>query len=132
MFHWILAEDLNPGGDRVEIVHYLDHFLMIVPPGQNPSAYSKRFRTLSVAVGLAIKESKNEKGRVGTFGGIELNTGPMVIRLREKKLIKAWNVGQKANASNLSLTHRTSENYRLFEFCCQCCSSWENVPPQAL
>ena len=105
MFQWILVEDLNPGGDCVETVHYVDDFLMIVPPGVNPAAYSKRFQTLSEVVGLASKELKNEEGRVATFGGIELDTGRMVIRLPEKKLKNARNVIQNAiQATSLSLT----------------------------
>lgn len=102
-FHWILAEDLNRAGDCVEIVYYLDDFFMIVPSGQNLAGYSKRLQTLCEAVGLAIKESKNEEGSVATFSGIELDNWRMVIRLPEKKLIKAPNVVQNAiQATSLS------------------------------
>ena len=40
-------------------------------------------------MGLSIKESKNEEGKVATFGGLELDTQAMVIILPEKKLLMA-------------------------------------------
>jgi len=104
MFHWILVEDLNKHGHPVEVVYYLDIFLIIVPQEQNPGTYSKRFTEPSEAVGLAIKVAKNEEGRVASFGGIEVDTERMVIRFPQKKLTLALIVVQNAiKATSLSL-----------------------------
>ena len=45
-------------------------------------------------MGLAIKESKNEEGTVASFGGIEIDTEKMIIRLPHKKLLKAQQLVQ--------------------------------------
>jgi len=43
-------------------------------------------------VGLTIKETKSEQGMVASFGGVELDTAKMVIRLPTRKLAKAQNL----------------------------------------
>ena len=47
------------------------------------------FSQLCHDLGLRIKESKNEEGTIASFGGIEIDTENMVLRLLEKKLLKA-------------------------------------------
>jgi len=86
VFHWIVAHDLQSRGIPGEIVHYLDDFLAILPPHGNPDAYGKPFAELCGTVGLSIKESKSEEGTTVGFGGVEIDTGKMVIRLPAKKL----------------------------------------------
>ena len=86
VFHWIVAHDLQSRGIPGEIVHYLHDFLAILPPHGNPDAYGKRFAELCGTVGLSIKESKSEEGTTVDFGGVEIDTGKMVIRLPAKKL----------------------------------------------
>ena len=68
---------------------------MIIPGNQDPEAYRTQFTELARAVGLTIKTAKNEDGSVG-FGGIELDTHRMVIRLPIKKLSKAQSLIQHA------------------------------------
>lgn len=43
-------------------------------------------------MGLTIKETKSEQGMVASFGGVELDTAKMVIRLPTRKLAKAQNL----------------------------------------
>ena len=58
-------------------------------------------------MGLSIKTSKKEAGRVTSFAGVELDTGNMVIRLPAKKLQKAQSLLQDALAKkSLSLLER--------------------------
>jgi len=66
-----------------KIVHYLDNFLIILPPATTTdlNIYSTTFGELCQEVGLCIKESKNEEGTIASFGGIEMDTENMVIRL---------------------------------------------------
>jgi len=97
VFHWILLQELTTQGLPVEIVHYLDNFLIILPPNQKLETYSRGFTGLSWEVGLAIKISKNQEGTVAEFGGVELDTNQMEIRLPTKKLQKARTIAQTAS-----------------------------------
>ena len=89
VFHWVLNHELQKKGRPVHIIHYLDDFLLVLPPGSELQEYSKLFNELSARVGLSIKVSKNEEGSIASFAGIEIDTESMVIRLPPKKLLKA-------------------------------------------
>ena len=104
VFHWVLENEFTNEGKRVEIIHYLDDFLIIAPPEACPEGYSRKFATICERVGLTIKTSKNEEGVVASFAGIELDTKNMVIRLPKTKLEKARTTVQTATkATSLSL-----------------------------
>ena len=60
IFHWIVEDQLQGRQLPAKIVHYLDNFLIILPPTADLISYSKIFNKLAEEVGLAIKESKNE------------------------------------------------------------------------
>ena len=94
VFHWILEEEFKLQGLRASIIHYLDDFLMILPPNSQLERYTTIFTRLCYEVGLRIKESKNEEGTVVCSAGIELGTRLMVIRLPTKKLLKARSIIQ--------------------------------------
>jgi len=81
-----------------KIVHYLDDFLIILPPATTTdlNIYSTRFSKLCQEVGLFIKVSKNWEGMIASSGGMEMDTENMVIRLLERKLLKAWQLVQNA------------------------------------
>ena len=79
VFNWILEEEFKLQGLRASIIHYLDDFLMILPPNSQLERYTTIFTRLCYEVGLSIKESKNEEGTVVSFAGIELDTRRMVI-----------------------------------------------------
>ena len=51
--------------------------------------YSRLFTKICEEVGLTIKEAKSEEGTVASFGGVELDTAKMIIRLPTRKLAKA-------------------------------------------
>ena len=76
-------------GPQIQVIHYLDNFLLVLPPTTAPEQCSQTFKLLCEEVGLAIKEAKNEQGSIASFAGIEIDTRSMVIRLPEKKLQKA-------------------------------------------
>jgi len=104
VFHWILLTEFATQTLLVEIVHYLDDFLMILPPDQKLEYYSQAFTNLSTEVCLGIKISKNQEGMVEDFAGVELDTEKMTIRLPPTKLAKARTIAQSAStAPSLSL-----------------------------
>jgi len=74
VFHWILGEELRILGLPARIIHYLDDFLIVLPPPSEPIKYTTVFARLCEEVGLRIKESKNEEGTRVSFAGIELDT----------------------------------------------------------
>ena len=97
VFHWILESELNSLKLEAKVVHYLDDFLIVLPPEHTLERYTEVFTRLSTEVGLSIKLAKNEQGRVARFGGFELDTGRMVIRLPQKKLVKVHKIVQDAS-----------------------------------
>jgi len=96
VFHWILNEELRKNALAADVIHYLDDFLIVLPATQSPAHGGAIFATTCHALGLSIKESKNEEGKVASFGGVELYTGRMVVRLPSKKLEKARAIVSKA------------------------------------
>ena len=82
-------------------MHYLDDFLLILPPLKEPASYRMRFAELYNELGLLIKESKNEEGTRVSFGGVEIDTENMVIRLPIKKLLKVHTIVQAAAKQTL-------------------------------
>lgn len=70
----------------------------MLPHTGNLKQCNEEFGKLCSEVGLSIKESKNEEGTVASFGGIELDTAEMVIRLPEKNLLKARQIIKHAIA----------------------------------
>ena len=104
VFHWILEQQLNSRNIPATVIHYLDNFLIVLPPGVDNSRCTEVFSTLCEQVGLSIKVAKNEEGTTVSFAGIEFETSTMVIRLPPKKLHKARTLVQKATTSrSLSL-----------------------------
>ena len=104
VFHWVLVDQLKNQNSRAIVIHYLDDFLLVLPPCANPELHSKTFSILCKEVGLTIKLSKNEERTVVSFAGIEFDTQRMAIRLPEKKLHKARTmIEQAAKRKSLSL-----------------------------
>ena len=60
VFHWFVECELKPEGQEIKIIHYVEDFLPVLPPGYNLTRYSTKFSSLCEVVGLAIKGSKNE------------------------------------------------------------------------
>ena len=87
IFHWMVEEQLQGRQLPAKIVHYLDDFLIILPPTADLISYGKIFDKLAEEVGLAFKESKNEQGTVASFGVIEIDTEKMIIQLVHKNLL---------------------------------------------
>jgi len=103
-FDWILAKHFKSINMPVEIIHYLDNFLIVLPAQKDTSFYWQIFAQLCSVVGLSIKEAKSKEGSVDSFGGVELDTAKMEICLPERKLQKARNLVQGAiNNTSLSL-----------------------------
>ena len=89
VFHWIVEAELGEWNIQARIIRVLDYFLLVLPPGTCTQEIGEIFTELCEAVGLSIKTSKNEEGCRTCFGGVELNTKEMVMRLPTKKLQKA-------------------------------------------
>jgi len=104
VFHWVLEEELQALGLRVRIIHYLDDFLMVLPPQASTAQYTTVFTNLCLEVGLSIKESKNDEGTVASFAAVEFDTSTIVIRLPAKKLLKGQSMTQRtAEKKSVSL-----------------------------
>jgi len=88
VFHCILGEELRILGLPARIIHYLDDFLIVLPPHSEPIKYPTVFARLCEEVGLRIKESKNEEGTRVSFASIELDTRQMAIQLQTKSYSK--------------------------------------------
>ena len=86
VFHWILEEQLRKQNIPPHVIHYLDDFLIVIPPGYNPEQCSSTYSALFWQVGLIIKHSKDEEGTTASIAGLEFNSQKMVVRLPEKKL----------------------------------------------
>ena len=67
-----------------------------MPPGTDYKKCTKAFTTLCSTVGLSIKASKNEEGTRVSFAGLEIDTESMVVRLPEKRLLKAQRMVESA------------------------------------
>ena len=103
-FHWILKDHFERMETEAEVIHYLDDFLIVLPPDSNSDACSTTFRDLSTEVGFSIQETKKEQGTVARFAGIELNSHNMLIRLPTKQLpIPRFLVNQAMKCDCLSL-----------------------------
>jgi len=104
VFHWIIDDQLKQQNSRLIVIHYLDDFLLALPPGENPAIFSENLSQLCNTVGLTIKSAKNEEGKVVSFAGIEFDTEGMVVHLPQKKLFKAQAIVQRATGQkSLSL-----------------------------
>lgn len=71
------------------MLHYLDDFLVIIPPGINPDPYSEIFDNLCKLLGFMINKSKEKIHIINDFLGIEIDTNLMEARLPREKLQKA-------------------------------------------
>lgn len=90
LFHWLLEQHLQVAveGAQARVVHYLDDFIVLLPPGYDWRPASDLFQQLAGEVGLKVKEKKNEEGMVVNFGGVIFDTCRMVIRLPSEKKTK--------------------------------------------
>ena len=82
--HWILIAMLRWS----TVIHYLDDFLAILPPGSDSSPYSQQFNKVCSELGLAVNHAKDTAGTVAEFMGFEIDTVAMHARLPEAKLRK--------------------------------------------
>jgi len=104
VFNWILVNEFMIQKKPIGIVHYLDDLLLITRGNTELEPYSQKFSELCEVVGLVIKEAKSEQGTVASFGGVEIDTESMVLRLPIKKLGKARSMIETAiAAASLSL-----------------------------
>lgn len=83
LFHWILELRLQPFG--AQVVHYVDDFLIILPPGTDWKSADRVYMDLASQLGLNVKLAKNEQGLLVAYGGIEIDSGKMEARLTQNK-----------------------------------------------
>jgi len=100
VFHWIIEQELRDKHLEASVIHYLDDFLVVIPPAGNLNQCTEILAQRCSEVGLTIKESKNEEGQLASFAGFELDTTHMVIRLPKKKLTKARKIVHHATEQN--------------------------------
>ena len=83
--HWILIAVLG----WVTVLHYLDDFFAILPPGVDEQLYQHQFDILCGELGLKVNHKKDICDTIAEFLGIELDSIAMEARLPPKKLEKA-------------------------------------------
>lgn len=88
VFHWVLERELGRISAFATVIHYLDDFLVLLPPGSAWEPAGACFLELAEKLGLAKKEEKNEEGSCVSFGGVEVDTARMVIRIPNTKRAK--------------------------------------------
>ena len=108
-FHWILEQHLQKISDKIRVIHYLDDFIILLPPGSDWRPASSCFKQLAGLVGLKIKERKNEEGLLVSFGGVVFDTGAMVIRLPGEKREKGLAIITKHRARSAISLHDLQE-----------------------
>jgi len=52
VFHWILEQELSKKSTKVHTIHYLDDFLLVLPPSAMPEQCSQTCKRLCEEVGL--------------------------------------------------------------------------------
>ena len=104
LFHWILEQQLQAINNKAQVIHYLDDFIVLLPPGSDWRPISLRFQQLAHEVGLKIKNQKNEEGTLVNFGGVIFDTREMAIRLPAEKREKGLAIISKhQGAASISL-----------------------------
>ena len=81
---------------HAQVIDYFDDFLILCSGPKDPTQSASLFTTLSSQVELRIKVAKKKQGSVASFGGVELDTGKMIVRLPLKKLEKARTIVRTA------------------------------------
>lgn len=51
----------------IQVVHYLDEFIVLLPPGSDWRPMAACFEQLAKEVGLTTKDAKNEEGTTKNF-----------------------------------------------------------------
>ena len=103
VFHWILEKELRLHVSVLaRVIHYLDDFLILLPPGSRWEPASHCFQAAAERLGLSIKESKNEEGNLVGFGGVEVDSDQMVIRIPAAKRKKGLSLLHPYLISNIN------------------------------
>lgn len=84
----MLERELGRISAFATVIHCLDDFLVLLPPGSAWKYAGACFLELAEKLGLAIKEEKNEEGSCISFGGVEVDTTRMVIQIPNMKRVK--------------------------------------------
>lgn len=105
VFHWILEQQLQKIYPKARVIHYLDDFLVLLPPGTSWKPASRCFKQLATDVGLTIKERKNEEGMIVSFGGVIFDTQAMAIQLPTDKKSKGLAMIRRHGAAVSILLH---------------------------
>lgn len=85
VLHWILIAVLG----WATVLHYLDDFFAILPPGVDEQLYQHQFDILCGELGLKVNHKKDICDSIAEFLGIELDSIAMEARIPQKKLEKA-------------------------------------------
>lgn len=83
--HWMLIAVLG----WAVVLHYLNDFFAILPPGVDELRYQQEFDILCEALGLRVNHKKDICDTIAEFLDIELDSIAMEARLPPKKLDKA-------------------------------------------
>ena len=85
------------------VLHYLDDFFTILPPGTDLGPYKAQFKLICDLFGLGQNVKKEGSGTMLDFLRIEMDSIAMEARLPEEKLAKAMKLVAAAALSSHSL-----------------------------
>lgn len=115
-FHWILLSSA-PRWWKLQLVHYLDDFIAILPPGSHPMPYSRFFERYTRYLGLVNNPSKSASGTTVECLGIEISTTEMTARLPGKKIAKAIRLVSETLTRGTLTRHEAEKLAGFLSFC---------------
>ena len=71
------------------VLYYLDDFLAILLPYQNPQEFSNQFDKLTAILNIQVNSKEDITGITAEFLDIEIDTMKIEARLSEEKLQRA-------------------------------------------
>jgi len=101
-FHWIILA-ASPPEWKLQVIHYLDDFIMVLPPNSDPLPLISLYDDLCWLLGLEDNTKKASQGTCIECLGIEVDTASMIARLPLSKISKGSQlVSDALEAGNLT------------------------------
>ena len=115
-FHWIILA-ASPPEWKLQVIHYLDDFIMVLPPDTDPLPLISLYDDLCWLLGLEDNTKKGSEGTCIECLGVEIDTSSMTARLPLSKISKGYQlVSDALEAGNLT-KEKTEHLTGFLSFC---------------
>ena len=114
--HWILLASAMPDW-QLQIVHYLDDFISVLPAGTDPLPAAQHYNDLCWLLGLTDNARKSMEGTRVSCLGIEIDTMLMTARLPASKIAKGLRLVVDALTAGRLTQHTTEKLAGFLSFC---------------